>query len=191
MSDFTYPAELEIIPLAKPPNATVTVPGSKSITNRALVLAALSSCFHNVTLSGALRSEDTEVMVEALRKLGYLVDEDWPTIFVRQNPDPVPADSVDNWCPVPASSADSSSPTPGPRCGSSRRCCALGHGRYRLDGIPRMRERPIEDLLDCAAQLGVNAHSEAGNGCPPVIIESRGLISDGTVDQGGTRAVSS
>src|SRR5277367_1397009 len=52
---------------------------------------------------------------------------------------------------------------------------SLGHGRYRLDGIPRMRERPIEDLLCALRQLGVRAFSEAGNGCPPVIVESQGL----------------
>ena len=48
----------------------------------------------------------------------------------------------------------------------------LGHGRYRLDGVARMRERPIEDLLLRSRQLGVRADSEAGNGCPPVVIES-------------------
>ncbi len=52
---------------------------------------------------------------------------------------------------------------------------ALGRGRYRLDGTPRMRERPIGDLLDSLAQLGVDARSESGTGCPPVVIEAAGL----------------
>jgi 3-phosphoshikimate 1-carboxyvinyltransferase len=52
---------------------------------------------------------------------------------------------------------------------------SLGHGRYRLDGVARMRERPIQDLLDALAQLGVRAQSERGNGCPPVVIEADGL----------------
>src|SRR5262249_16787504 len=52
---------------------------------------------------------------------------------------------------------------------------SLGHGRYRLDGVPRMRQRPIEDLLAALRQLGVRAYSEAGNGCPPVIVEADGL----------------
>src|SRR5262249_54744263 len=53
---------------------------------------------------------------------------------------------------------------------------AAGEGRYRLDGVPRMRERPIQDLLDALNQLlGVRADSEAGNGCPPVVIETRGV----------------
>src|SRR5262249_60827088 len=71
---------LEIVPLTKPPRATVRVPGSKSITNRALVMAALSTS--GCTLDGALRSEDTELMIAALRDLGFTVNisaerEDW------------------------------------------------------------------------------------------------------------------
>jgi 3-phosphoshikimate 1-carboxyvinyltransferase len=52
---------------------------------------------------------------------------------------------------------------------------SLGHGRFRIDGVARMRERPIEDLLAALRQLGVKAYSEKGNGCPPVIVESKGL----------------
>ncbi len=52
---------------------------------------------------------------------------------------------------------------------------AMGHGWFRLDGTPRMRERPIQDLLDGLAQLGVSAESEASNGCPPVIVHGAGL----------------
>ena len=74
MSQFTYPDRLPITPLTKPPAASVTVPGSKSITNRALVLAALgcaTGC-QGCELEGALSSEDTEVMAVALRQLGFL-----------------------------------------------------------------------------------------------------------------------
>ena len=52
---------------------------------------------------------------------------------------------------------------------------ALGHGQYRLHGTPRMHERPIQDLIDPLAQLGVVAKCEAGNGCPPVIVHADGL----------------
>src|SRR5262249_20055623 len=52
---------------------------------------------------------------------------------------------------------------------------ALGEGTFRLDGIPRMRERPIRDLLDALQQLGVDARSEFGNGCPPVVVNANGL----------------
>ncbi|MDY3558944.1 3-phosphoshikimate 1-carboxyvinyltransferase [Gemmata sp. JC673] len=163
----TYPAELEIQPLARSVSATVTVPGSKSITNRALVLAALARGDAPCELRGVLRSEDTEVMLGALAQLGYSVHEDWATNTVRvTNPTPraIPADRADLFV------ANS---------GTSMRFLAamvsLGAGRYRLDGIPRMRERPIEDLLSALRALGVNATSESGNGCPPVVIEANGL----------------
>src|SRR5208282_3962241 len=73
-----YPDELEIAPLGRPPRTTVRVPGSKSITNRALVLAALTVRDERpCVLRGALFSEDTNVMIECLRTLGFRV-EAWP-----------------------------------------------------------------------------------------------------------------
>src|SRR5579859_3640245 len=65
------PEMIEILPLEKPVRAEITVPGSKSITNRALVLAALAD--GETTLEGALWSEDTQVMVDCLEKLGFNV----------------------------------------------------------------------------------------------------------------------
>ena len=72
------PGLIEIVPLKEPVRAEITVPGSKSITNRALILAALAE--GEVTLTGALWSEDTQIMTEALRKLGF-------EIRVEQDPD--------------------------------------------------------------------------------------------------------
>src|SRR5438105_12678333 len=72
-----YPDKIEIQPLKTTPNAKVHVPGSKSITNRALVLAALSEPNRGSELRGVLQSEDTEVMVAALRDLGFHVHADW------------------------------------------------------------------------------------------------------------------
>src|SRR5512143_4355586 len=66
------PDLIEIVPLEKPVQAEITVPGSKSITNRALVLAALSE--GETTLQGALWSEDTQVMVDCLQELGFMVN---------------------------------------------------------------------------------------------------------------------
>src|SRR5580692_7245857 len=71
------PDLIEIVPLKEPVRAEITVPGSKSITNRALILAALAE--GEVTLTGALWSEDTQIMTEALRKLGF---------DIRVEPDP-------------------------------------------------------------------------------------------------------
>src|SRR5512137_706737 len=71
-NDMALPDFIEIVPLDKPVRAEITVPGSKSITNRALILAALAD--GEVTLEGALWSEDTQIMVECLLKLGFKVD---------------------------------------------------------------------------------------------------------------------
>lgn len=172
----TYPSQLEIAPLTKSVSATVSVPGSKSITNRALVLAALASYDTNCTLTGALQSEDTEVMVEGLNRLGYSVQANWPRVVV---------DYVGKTL-VPNTSADIFVANSGTTMRFLTALCAAGKGRYRLDGIPRMRERPIEDLLSALRECGVRAESETANGCPPVVIESNGLSSAGASIKAGT-----
>src|SRR5215510_10792286 len=68
----SLPELIEIVPIEKPVRAEIAVPGSKSITNRALILAALAD--GEVTLDGALWSEDTQIMVECLQELGFMVD---------------------------------------------------------------------------------------------------------------------
>jgi 3-phosphoshikimate 1-carboxyvinyltransferase len=165
-----YPPQLAITPLTNPPTVSVTVPGSKSITNRALVLAALTPMDVDCRLTGALRSEDTEVMVNCLKRLGFAIEPHWDAaesyvLFPFQERPRIPARSADLFV------ANS---------GTTMRfltaMVAAGQGRYRLDGVQRMRERPIQDLLDALNQLrGVQAVSEAGNGCPPVLIESEGI----------------
>src|SRR5262245_54267691 len=163
-----YPDKLAVAPLEKPPRATVAVPGSKSITNRALVLAALTARGFGCTLHGVLRSEDTEVMIEALRALGFRVLAEWPEFVVGVSSgadDPL----------IPARAADLSVGNSGTTMRFLTALVSLGHGRYRLDGVPRMRERPIEDLLSALRQLGVAASSEQDNGCPPVVIVADGL----------------
>src|SRR5262249_18287937 len=170
MSDLPTPLPdaLEIQPLHQPPVATIRVPGSKSITNRALVLAALSARGYACALRGVLQSDDTEVMIEALRALGFRVFTEWPEseVFVSCGED----DPL-----IPAREADLFVGNSGTTMRFLTALVCLGHGRFRLDGVPRMRERPIEDLLSALRQLGVNASSEKGNGCPPVIIQADGL----------------
>jgi 3-phosphoshikimate 1-carboxyvinyltransferase len=158
---------LEIVPLTKPPQATVRVPGSKSITNRALVLAALAGDSFPGELWGVLRSEDTEVMIEALRSLGFAVEMDWRKNYVR-----VYRGEGDF---IPASDANLFVANSGTSMRFLTALVSLGHGRYRLDGVPRMRERPIGDLLSALGQLGVHAWSEAENDCPPVVVETKGM----------------
>lgn len=176
MTDFNYPPELSVAPVAHPLTATAHVPGSKSITNRALVLAALGSWAHDITLTGALQSEDTVVMADCLRRLGFRVETQWPTVRMLRNDGP----SL-----VPASAAELFVANSGTTMRFVTALSAVGNGRYRLDGVPRMRERPIEDLLAALRDCGVNAFSEPDNGCPPVVIESHGLSGAGTTIRGG------
>jgi 3-phosphoshikimate 1-carboxyvinyltransferase len=167
-SSVAYPDKLEIRPLRRPADAAVRVPGSKSITNRALVLAALSAADSGFEcqLRGVLQSEDTEVMVDALRALGFTVEADWAAELLAVGN---PGDRV-----IPAASAELFVANSGTTMRFLTAVVSLGRGRYRLDGVPRMRERPIADLLDALRQLGVDAKSESGGG-PPVVVESSGL----------------
>ena len=154
---------IEIQPTG-PLRASIRPPGSKSITNRALVCAALAD--GRSTLTGALDSEDTRVMIDALGQLGLDVDHDAAAATVR----------VAGCGGRPgAVGADLYVANSGTTVRFLTAMVALGHGRFRLDGTPRMRERPIEDLLDALRQLGVDAASERGNGCPPVVVRAAGL----------------
>jgi 3-phosphoshikimate 1-carboxyvinyltransferase len=162
------PDALEVRPLDRPPAAAVPVPGSKSITNRALVLAALTARAAPRALRGALRSEDTEVMVEALRALGFRVLTEWEESAVFVNVEP-------GYSAIPANGAELFVANSGTTMRFLTAVVGLGHGRFRLDGVPRMRERPIEDLLDALRQLGVVAFSENRDGCPPVVVKAKGL----------------
>ena len=147
-----------------PLSAVVRPPGSKSITNRALVCAALAE--GESFLSGALDSDDTRVMVDSLRRLGLAVDVDLSAKTIRL------VGSGGVW---PASSADLFVGNSGTTIRFLTAMVAIGAGVYRLDGVARMRQRPIGDLLDSLVQLGVDAISEAGNGCPPVLVRAAGL----------------
>lgn len=164
--------KLEIQPLAAPPHATVRVPGSKSITNRALVLAAMCGKGSTCEIHGALRSEDTELMIDGLRKLGFHIESCW------DQPDSIISVHSEEGTIIPAAEANLVVGNSGTTMRFLTALASVGDGygvgRYRLDGVPRMRERPIQDLLDALSQLGVRAWSELGNGCPPVIVETEG-----------------
>lgn len=138
------------------------MPGSKSITNRALLLAALAE--GPTRLSGALVAEDSEVMLRALQQLGIAVSSAAETITV-----------TGHGGPVTARSADLDLRLSGTSIRFLTALVALGRGSYRLDGNQRMRERPIQPLLSALTQLGANARSQFGNGCPPVLVEAQGL----------------
>lgn len=167
MSPFTYPAELAIQPSQHPPNVTVSVPGSKSITNRALVLAALAQLPDGCTLTGVLRSEDTYVMIDSLRRLGFLIQDNDHDVITLRAPESLSAT-------IPATTADLWVENSGTTMRFLTALVSLGPGTYRLDGIARMRERPIADLLDALTQLGVDARCEQRPGFPPVVISGQG-----------------
>jgi 3-phosphoshikimate 1-carboxyvinyltransferase len=165
-SERSYPLSLEVQPLKRKPRTILSVPGSKSITNRALILAALS---YKCSVVGALHSEDVEVMVECLRKLGFEVNADWNAARI----DVARPKGVDR--PIPNDNADLFVGNSGTTMRFLTALVSLGRGTYRLDGIERMRQRPIQDLLDALKQLGVDAKSEHNDGCPPVVIRTKGL----------------
>lgn len=167
------PELIEIIPLEKPVRAEITVPGSKSITNRALILAALAD--GEVTLLGALWSEDTQIMVECLQELGFMVnlevDPAEPcnrTITVYGNGGAVPpggpeAQPLDLFVGNAGTAARFLAPF-----------LCLGSGVYRLHGVPRMHERPQAALFRALRELGYRIESEHGNDKLPARIYGGG-----------------
>ena len=156
------PDLIEIVPLAAPVRAEITVPGSKSITNRALILAALAD--GEVTLKGALWSEDTQIMVACLKQLGFLVsvapDPDEAcnrTIMVIGEAGLVPTGGTETL-PMDLFVGNA---------GTAARFLApllcLGSGVYRLHGVARMHERPQAALFQALRELGYRVESENKN----------------------------
>src|SRR4051794_4794475 len=160
-----YPVEITMTPWASPPQrARVRVPGSKSLTNRALIVAALADGPSHLT--GALDSDDTRVMVDSLRKLGIKVEHDPATATIQV------AGSGGRF---PAREADLFIANSGTSLRFLTALVATGRGTYRLDGSPRMRQRPVADLLNALNGLGSDASSDHGNGCPPLTVRADGL----------------
>jgi 3-phosphoshikimate 1-carboxyvinyltransferase len=166
------PELIEIVPLDKPVRAEITVPGSKSITNRALILAALAD--GEVTLTGALWSEDTQIMVECLQKLGFEIRvENDPeefcnrTITVKGLGGKIPnAGTIEKPLELFVGNAGTAA-----RFLSAFVC--LGKGVYRLSGVARMHERPQAALFSALRELGYRVESENGNDKLPVVISHR------------------
>lgn len=148
-----------IQPPAEPPDAVVPVPGSKSITNRALLLAALAA--GPSELSNVLFADDTERMLDCLRRLGVGVEADPGAGQVRVE------GAGGRW---PVDRADLFAGNAGTVARFLAAALALAPGTYRIDGTPRMRRRPIGPLLDALRDLGAEAVDEEGSGCPPVRI---------------------
>jgi 3-phosphoshikimate 1-carboxyvinyltransferase len=165
------PELIEIVPRHEPVQAEVTVPGSKSITNRALILAALAE--GETTLRGALWSEDTQVMIGALGKLGFrarvepdLREAGNRTITVQgQGGTVVPGGTTRAPLDLFVGNAGTAA-----RFLSAMVC--LGRGVYRLRGVERMHERPQAALFTALRELGYRVDSP--NDRLPALIHGAG-----------------
>src|SRR6185436_2498848 len=159
------PELLPIQPFTRPVRGEVTLPGSKSITNRALLLAAL--CDQPVTLTGALFSEDTHLMAEALRKLGFTVeaDESALTLRVADQAKGFTVGEADLFVGLAGTAARF----------LTALCAAAPQGIYRIDGIPQMRKRPMRGLIDALRALGADIRCTQEEGFFPLEIHAHGL----------------
>ncbi len=151
-------------PVADSVVGRANVPGSKSITNRALLIAALAD--GPSTISGALFSDDTRYMAGALNQLGIAVhgDEQANRFDIDGGGGTFPAETGTLFIGNSGTTAR-----------FLTAALPLGRGEFVLDGVPRMRERPIAHLLDALNQLGADATSQEGTGCPPVLVRANGL----------------
>jgi 3-phosphoshikimate 1-carboxyvinyltransferase len=143
----------------------VVLPGSKSLTNRALLLAAL--CDAPVTLTGALFSEDTHLMGEALRQLGFVVQEDAAAqaIRVEGRGGTLPAERAELFVGLAGTAARF----------LTALCAASPRGHYRIDGVPQMRTRPMKPLIDALRALGADIRCTGEEGFFPLEVRARGL----------------
>ncbi|HEY1109937.1 MAG TPA: 3-phosphoshikimate 1-carboxyvinyltransferase [Opitutaceae bacterium] len=161
----SLPDLLPIPPFTRPARGEVALPGSKSLTNRALMLAAL--CDKPVTLTGALFSEDTHLMADALRKLGVKVEADdaAATVRVSGQADAFTVGEADLFVGLAGTAARF----------LTALCAAAPTGTYRIDGIPQMRKRPMKPLIDALRALGADIRCTGVEGFFPIEIRASGL----------------
>jgi 3-phosphoshikimate 1-carboxyvinyltransferase len=159
------PDVLAVPPFPGPARGSVSIPGSKSLTNRALLMAAL--CDGPVTLAGALFSEDTEIMAEALRRLGFEVDEDEEAgeIRVQGLGGRIPATDADLFVGLAGTAARF----------LTALCAAASRGTFKLDGVPQMRRRPMRGLIGALRALGADIRCTREEGFFPLEIRASGL----------------
>jgi len=157
----------EIIPLSKV-NATIEVPGSKSITQRALIAAALAD--GESTLLGPLESEDTRFTAAALEQMG---------VTVRKNKDKWRVQGNGGRIATPDEEIFLGNNGTATRFLAS--VAALGAGTFQVSGDERMAERPILPLMQALQGWGVDIASMNNNGCPPLLIKANGLSGGKTI----------
>jgi 3-phosphoshikimate 1-carboxyvinyltransferase len=163
----TWNKTMEIEPCG-PAEAVVRVPGSKSLTQRALLMAALAQ--GESQLRGALLCEDTMHLIRALRELGASIREEGHALRVQ---------GTGGRLRNPGKELFLGNNGTGLRFLTSAVC--LGQGTYKLTGLPRLCERPMGPLLGSLGQLGAQVLSESGNGCAPILVHATGGLEGGLV----------
>jgi 3-phosphoshikimate 1-carboxyvinyltransferase len=160
----TFPEELEVTPLERPPDATIRVPGSKSVTNRALIIAALADGHSRIL--NPLFSDDSYWLMDALVRLGIDVSADGERgeVYVSGQNGVIPTSGEDLFVGNSGTVARFLPPV-----------LALGRGPYTVDGVPRMRERPVADLVDAMRQLGAAVDYAGEHGRFPLAIRGGGI----------------
>ena len=158
---------LDLPPLAGA-HGRVVLPGSKSISNRVLLLSAL--CRGRTTLHDLLDSDDTRVMLAALRQLGCGVQQDGPTVII---------DGLDGK--LPQAPLKFFMGNAGTAMRPLTAALAVLGGDFELSGVPRMHERPIGDLVDALRQLGCRIDYLGNDGYPPLHIGRPGLKLDAPI----------
>ena len=163
-------SESKLIEPVKAFDLTLSPPGSKSLTNRALLIAALSD--GPATLDGVLFADDTRRMLEALQSLGFALDieEDTKRVTVHGQ--------GGNF---PNKQAELHLGNAGTAMRFLTAACCLGQGTYALDGIPRMRERPIGELVEPLRQLGAEIEYLGEEGFPPLRINDSPYFEGGFI----------
>lgn len=147
-------------------DGTVTLPGSKSLSNRCLLLAALSK--GDTRVENLLESDDIRFMLEGLDQMQVPVTRESATVVTVTGQDgPINAPSGDLCELFLGNAGTAMRPLAAALC--------MGKGEFVLDGVPRMRERPIADLIDGLRQLGADVTCVEETGCPPVTIKADGL----------------
>lgn len=167
---------LAITPIGKPFRATVRPPGSKSLTNRALLLAALAE--GRTTLRGVLDADDSRRMVKALTALGFATN-------AGDEPDSLYIDGLGGR--IPKQSARLHLGNAGTAYRFLTAACCLGEAgnAYELDGIERMRQRPVRQLVEPLRYIGANIDYLGEEGYPPLTVRGGGLAG-GTIEMAPT-----
>jgi len=163
-------SESKLIEPVKPFDLTLSAPGSKSLTNRALLIAALSD--GPSTLDGVLFADDTRRMLEALQTLGFEmdIDEDAKRVTV-----------TGQGGKIPSKQAELNLGNAGTAMRFLTAALCIGQGTYTLDGIPRMRERPIGELVEPLRQLGAEIEYLGEEGYPPLRITDSAYFEGGFI----------